>query len=206
MRRPSVPRNRGQVGIGTIIVLVAALLVAITTVGVFFEVAGSLQSDTAATSEGAADRFTGRLEVIAVTGTVQDGAVEVVNVTVGQASATGATDLRAATVQWVGPAGAPTLVWAGRTDGPGFGITAVRDADGSGLVLNDDRDRAVLTIDPGTGINATTTVDGETVDIEETGPALEPREQVTVDITTDTTTSYRIQVPVSLPDSGTVDL
>lgn len=198
-RDPIGCRGRAQIGLGTIIVLIAVLLVAVTTVGVFFEVAGTLQGDTETAGDATADRFTGRLEVVAATGTVQDGTVEVVNVTVGQATNRGVTDLREATVQWVGPAGAETLVWAGTDEaGPTFGITPVRDDDGSGRVLTSDSDRAVLTIDPGPGINATTEIDGETVDIRQVGPALEPGETVAVDVVTDETTSYRLRVPLTL--------
>jgi len=202
----TVSPDRGQVGVGTVIVLIAVLLVAVTTVGVFFEVAGTLQGDTGAAGEAASDRFTGQLEVVAVTGTVQDGTVEVVNITVGQATQSGTTDLRDATVQWVGPGGAATLVWAGAdADGPTFGLTTVRDDDGSGPVLDSVRDRAILTVDPGSGINATTEVDGETVDVRQVGPALEPGDTVDVAVVTDGSARYRIQVPLTL-DGETVEL
>lgn len=197
---------RAQAGVGTVILLVAALLVAATTIGVFFEVAGTVEDDTAAAGSNAAEEFTGQLEVLAASGTVDDGTIEVVNLTVKQGTDSGTTDLRTATVQWIGPNGAETLTNAGTADdGPDFGITTVVDEDGSGPVLSSDTDRAILTIDPGTGINATTTVDGRTVDIDETGPALEPGDRVTIDIVTDGETRYPISVPLEL-DRSTVEL
>lgn len=197
--------TRAQAGIGTLIILIAALLVASIAVGVFFETTGFLSGKTTATSDDVSDQLNGRLEIVAVTGKVHDGTVEVVNITVKTAS-NGVVDLRNATIQWVGPSDATTLVWAGKNrEGPNFGITKV-SGSGTDRILDSESDRATITIDPGTAINATTTIDGQTVDIVETGPALEENDVVAVDIITDSTTSYRIRVDGSLEGRSRISL
>ncbi|MFC7132886.1 MULTISPECIES: archaellin/type IV pilin N-terminal domain-containing protein [Salinibaculum] len=198
-------RERGQAGIGTLIILIAAMLIAALSVGVMFETTGLLQGKTASASGDVSDQITGQIEIIAVSGQVYDGTtVDVVNVTVKSADGK-AVDLRDATIQWVGPSGAATLVWAGaNATGPTFGITMVGSA--GQRVLADDTDRATLTIDPGDAINATTRIDGQTVDIEETGAGLQPGDRVSVDIVTDSTTTYSLRVPDSLRGNETVGL
>lgn len=194
--------GRAQAGIGTLIILIAALLIAAMAAGVFFETAGVLEGQTQETSDDVSGQLNGRIDVIVVSGQVQDGEIEVVNLTVKSG---GTVDLREVTIQWLGPSTTETLVWAGSdSDGPTFGVTMVEGDDD--WVLDEDTDRAVLTIDPGTGINATTTIDGETVDIEETGPPLQENDEVTVNVVTDSQTTYDIRVPQSLGSSGTVEL
>lgn len=196
--------DRAQAGIGTLIILIAALLVAAIAVGVFFETTGFLSGKTTTTSDDVNDQLTGRLDIVAVTGEVHNGTVEVVNITVKPAD-DGAVDLRDATIQWVGPSEASTLVWAGRdATRPNFGITMVGGS--SQRILNAATDRATITIDPGTAVNATTTIDGQTVDIVEPGPALRENDQVALALTTDSTTRYQIRVADSLDGRNRVGL
>lgn len=199
--------DRGQVGIGTLVVLIAMILVAATTAGIFFEIAGSLQGDTASASADTSDRLSGQLEILTVTGKVRSGGIESVEITVKLATDSGGVDLRDATIQWIGPNGADSLVWAGReTGGATFGIEMVKDDDDSGPILNSEVDRAVLTIDTGLVTNETTVADGLEVDIEETGPPLRPTESAEVTIVTDGKAGYRIQVPVTIEDGTRVGL
>jgi archaellin len=198
------PAEKAQSGIGTLIILIVALLIATTTAGVLFEVTGLLQGETGSASDDAADQLSGQLAVVAATGDVENGTIEVITLTV-KTDGSGTVDLRDATIQWVGPSGATTLVWAGsNSSGPSFGATLV-NGDGP-PVLTRESDRASLVIDPGTAVNATTTIDGRTVDIEETGPALEANTQVDLSLVTESTTTYRILVPVSLEGKSRVNL
>jgi flagellin-like protein len=205
--RRSSGGDRAQSGIGTLIILIAALLIAAATAGVFFETAGLFRGETESTSEDVSNQLSGRLDVLAVSGQVYDGRViEVVNITV-KPSGDRAVDLRRATLQWVGPSGAADIVWAGsNASGPTFGITMESTADGALGVLTAESDRTRIEVAPGDGINATTRIDGERVDIADTGPALEPGERVLVDILTESRTTYRLRVPEILRDNETVGL
>jgi archaellin len=199
-------RDRGQGAIGTVVVLIAALLIATMAAGALFETTDLLSSETDETSDEVRERLTGRLDVVAASGVVANGTVEAVNLTVRPAGS-GTVDLRELTIGWVGPAGARTLVYASSntTAGPNFGARAVGS---SGLVLESDRDRAVLTLDPGGEIDATHAVDGRTVDIATTGPALSPGGSVGLTFTTGSgsRTSHELRVPRPLPDQQRVAL
>lgn len=198
--------DRGQSGIGTLIILIAALLVAAATAGVFFETTGLFRGDTESTTEDVSNQLSGRLDVVTVSGRVYNETVEVVNITLKR-SGGGRVDLRNATLNWVGPSGAADVVWAGKnTSGAAFGITMVSDSGGTAGVLDADTDRATVTLDPGDRINATTRIDGERVDIADTGPALEPGQRVLIDILTESRATYRIRVPEILRGNETVGL
>jgi flagellin FlaB len=63
-------RDRGQVGIGTLIVFIAMVLVAAIAAGVLINTAGFLQSKSEAAGQQSGDQVTNRLEVASATGSV----------------------------------------------------------------------------------------------------------------------------------------
>jgi len=142
--------GRGQVGIGTLIIFIAMVLVASIAAGVFFEITGSLRGSADETSQQSQAQVTSRLTVVNTVGTDVTGTVDTIEMTVKPASRSGAIDIGSATVQWLGPSGASELSLGPTADATRFSMTSARDDDSS--IADDDTidapgDRATLRFD-----------------------------------------------------------
>jgi len=159
--------ERGQVGIGTLIVFIAMVLVAAIAAGVLINTAGFLQSTSEATGQESTAQVVNRLEITSATGSsISSGEIGTVEVTVTQAPGADNIDLTNTTVQWVGPSGSYNLVHDGASlpaDGR-FTLSAFKDDDGSAPVMNDPDDRIVMSFIPGSFGNKLT--GGDTVRLE----------------------------------------
>jgi len=96
-------RDRGQVGIGTLIVFIAMVLVAAIAAGVLINTAGFLQSSAEETGQQSSDQVTNRLEVVNAVGTqINDNGngdtVDMVELTIRKAPGAGNIDLGATTI------------------------------------------------------------------------------------------------------------
>ena len=188
------PDERGQVGIGTLIVFIALVLVAAIAAGVLINTAGFLQSQAQQTGEESSEQVTDRLEPVEATGNVSG--TETIDTTdfVLQKSP-GASDINVskATVTLTGPDGTFRFEASNSTV---FSQSTLQDGDGSldgtGAILNDESDRLVLTLD----LNETAHGD------------LQPGDSATVEITGESgaTTVIRLSVPKSLSGEASVRL
>ncbi|MHB9287183.1 archaellin/type IV pilin N-terminal domain-containing protein [Halobacteriales archaeon Cl-PHB] len=150
--KPTSPdEDRGQVGIGTLIVFIAMVLVAAIAAGVLINTAGFLQSQSEETGEQSSQQVTDRVTVTTTVGQVadadSDGANEITSIEMNVKKAPGAgdIDLSQATIQYLGPAGSTDLTEAdSQTDGQSdFAVTAVK---GSESVLSDSSDLLKITV------------------------------------------------------------
>jgi len=210
--------ERGQVGIGTLIVFIAMVLVAAIAAGVLINTAGFLQTESEETGQQSGQQVSDRLQVAAATGSQLDNSgVGIVNVTVKKSPGASNIDLESATVQWVGPSGTYNLVNqsvdAAGADGH-FGITVFKDSDESRPVLNDPDDRMIMVFDLGqddVGIDDAEDSSGN--DLTAEGDAYFGNEvgegaSVNLRITTQSgaTTSEQLVVPETLSGESAVQL
>ncbi|WP_372911486.1 archaellin/type IV pilin N-terminal domain-containing protein [Salinigranum sp.] len=95
-------KDRGQVGIGTLIVFIAMVLVAAIAAGVLVNTAGFLQESAEQTGQEAQGEVSDRLTVVNAYATVSSGTADNITVTVRKASGSDNVNLTATTVQWIG--------------------------------------------------------------------------------------------------------
>jgi flagellin-like protein len=105
--------DRGQVGIGTLIVFIAMVLVAAIAAGVLINTAGFLQSQAEATGQESTDLVSERIDVTSSVGIVAPSGDTLSEIRLTVAGAPGADDLdlTETTIQAVGPGGQQNLVF-----------------------------------------------------------------------------------------------
>ncbi|MFC7027035.1 archaellin/type IV pilin N-terminal domain-containing protein [Halomicroarcula sp. GCM10025324] len=145
--------DRGQVGIGTLIVFIAMVLVAAIAAGVLINTAGFLQSSAEETGQQSSDQVTNRLEVVSAVGTgITGDTVDTVEITVKKAPGAGNIDLSATILQYVDSSGSEDLTEGDHSSNGGseFSVQTVQDTNDNSIsssqVLNDPSDRARIVI------------------------------------------------------------
>ncbi|MDS0293095.1 archaellin/type IV pilin N-terminal domain-containing protein [Halogeometricum luteum] len=138
--------DRGQVGIGTLIVFIAMVLVAAIAAGVLVNTAGFLQATAQDAGTQSVDKVTNRLDVVSKHGIVNDEdgelTVDSLNLTVRLAAGSGSVSMEDTTIKYVSGSTARNLVYDNATTnnlGTSLGyVNASKDplADGTNNGLN----------------------------------------------------------------------
>jgi flagellin FlaB len=188
--------DRGQVGIGTLIVFIAMVLVAAIAAGVLVNTAGFLQATAEDAGQESVDKVTNRLDVVSQHGIVSsDGdSVDRVNLTVRMAAGSGAVSLNDTTIKYLSDSTAENLVFnntsTANLDGPEYTAETLEDKDGSYPVLNEQSDRFEIRIAPGK--------------VESDGEDLSTGEQIELEITSRSggSTQIILTMPQQLAGQG----
>ncbi|QSX00286.1 archaellin/type IV pilin N-terminal domain-containing protein [Haloterrigena alkaliphila] len=147
--------DRGQVGIGTLIVFIAMVLVAAIAAGVLINTAGTLQSQASNTGSETQEAVANQIEVIHASGTVNTtedpDVVDTINLTIMKSAGSNAIDLSAMTIQYTSDTTDQTLTYnPDAADGQNFTTESVAGSTASPTSLINTDDRVKVTLDVAT--------------------------------------------------------
>ncbi|TKX43566.1 archaellin/type IV pilin N-terminal domain-containing protein [Halorubrum sp. ARQ200] len=182
--------ERGQVGIGTLIVFIAMVLVAAIAAGVLINTAGFLQTQAEATGEESTSQVSDRLQVVSQSGTFETSPrtsseqITELDFVVAQAPGANNIDLEEVSVELIGTDGQETFELSDAA-------ATIDIFTGNGVVLIDNSDRATVNLN----LDATDTGDELQYVLEE-GDSL----SVTFTTSSGATTTTEIRVPSTVVD------
>ena len=143
------PEERGQVGIGTLIVFIALVLVAAVAAGVLINTAGDLQSKASDTGDDAQAQVSNQIDVVSATGDTNGGGAPVKEITLVVKKSPGSDpiDLSAATIEYTSDSASETLTFDSGSAGSGNFTTNQVGSSGPTEVLDETSQRVEIVID-----------------------------------------------------------
>jgi len=184
--------DRGQVGIGTLIVFIALVLVAAIAAGVLINTADLLQSQAQQTGEESTDQVSNNLNIESVTGLddASDGTINQLEFVVASGSGSDAIDITQLEIQFITDTQSLVLEHDSNDGSSGTSYFTSSVVSGSGANTLGSDERVKLTVDavvsdPGAGSDAS--------DLDSLGPGATA--QVTFTTADGTQTVEQIQVP-----------
>ncbi|MFP8889793.1 archaellin/type IV pilin N-terminal domain-containing protein [Natrialbaceae archaeon A-CW2] len=141
--------ERGQVGIGTLIVFIAMVLVAAIAAGVLINTAGSLQSQASDTGTETQQAVANQIEVVSATGNVSDSAneLEELNLVIKKSAGSDVIDVTDLTVQYTNNDVSAALQYDDDDGTDGFTTEQIIGSDAEADSLTSTSDRIRLNID-----------------------------------------------------------
>ncbi|WP_247006626.1 archaellin/type IV pilin N-terminal domain-containing protein [Halorientalis litorea] len=144
--------TRGQVGIGTLIIFIALVLVAAVAAGVLINTGGQLESRASDTGDDAQAQVSNQVDVVSATGVDKSvhGSMERIELVLKKSAGSDDIDLEDMTIQYrSGSAAANLEHTTGTADGESFSTTHIAGTGGaaSPTVLNETSERVEIRID-----------------------------------------------------------
>ncbi len=166
MQLPKLDKNeRGQVGIGTLIIFIALVLVAAVAAGVLINTSGLLQAQAEDTGSDAQAQVGNQIEVVSATGVVADdySGADSIELVVKKSAGSDPIDLSQATIQYTSDGASATLADG---DTAGASVFTVSSTDGSNPddVL-ENGEKLLITIDT-TSIESVNLEAGEEAELQ----------------------------------------
>ncbi|WP_257299904.1 archaellin/type IV pilin N-terminal domain-containing protein [Haloarchaeobius sp. FL176] len=190
--------DRGQVGIGTLIIFIAMVLVAAVAAGVLINTAGLLESTASDTGQDSQSQVSNQITVVSASGSVDSGSVDYLNFTVMKSAGSDDIDLEDATVEYTSEDISETLTFANTFGSDNFVVAPTSDPDtpssyyaatSGQIVLSNTSDRVVV------GVN-----------LDALGDPLDEGEEATVRLVDQSgaTTVYGVNVPDTISNEDYV--
>jgi flagellin FlaB len=150
--------DRGQVGIGTLIVFIALVLVAAVAAGVLINTAGDLQSKASDTGDDAQSQVSNQIDVVSATATHSGGTLDEIELVVKKSPGSDPIDLTEATIQFTSQSNSATLTESSSD------VTLTEQKGDGDDVLDDTSERITIAI-TNTGTTNLGAGDSATVEI-----------------------------------------
>ena len=193
--------ERGQVGIGTLIVFIAMVLVAAIAAGVLVNTAGFLQATAEDAGQESVNKVTNRVEVLNSHGVVgNNSTIKHINMSVRLAAGSSSVDMNDTSIKYLSGSEVQQLTnnssASPLADDKKFALNEITDDDGSFGVLNSMSDRYEVVINAGAI---------ETEPAADDNDGLETGETVRLEITSRTggTTTVILTMPQQLAGKQT---
>lgn len=145
MELPNISNDeRGQVGIGTLIIFIALVLVAAVAAGVLINTAGFLQASAESTGTDAQSQVSNQIDIVSATGAVEGREIETLGLVVKKSPGSDPIDLSDATIQYTSDTADATLVHDSTGSEVTFSTTQLAGDDEPVLVDTGDRVRITI--------------------------------------------------------------
>ncbi|WP_408957133.1 archaellin/type IV pilin N-terminal domain-containing protein [Natrinema sp. 74] len=189
--------ERGQVGIGTLIVFIAMVLVAAIAAGVLINTAGVLQSQASDTGSETQEEVANQINVVHGVGMTGSGEnITTLNLTIKKSAGSNAIDVTEATVQYTSDHESVPLIFGGNASATATATEFTTQG------INGNNGQSLLDVDERMEIHINTTA------IEEGPGGLRAGEDATIKIIDQSgaTFTYGVSVPNTFGDKKVVQV